>query len=157
MEIRIRDKSYKIAWEFIIAPLLLLLVAALVFLSNLPAIRQTWIDISDNASAAVSTSPKEVQNTEGLQRPTQWVTNTEAQVEAPESPSQSALQTAKVNINKAGVEELMSLPNIGEVKARAIIEYRKSHGPFKSVDELDNVKGIGSKTLEKLRPLVSVE
>ncbi|ODN31104.1 ComEA family DNA-binding protein [Fervidobacterium thailandense] len=59
-----------------------------------------------------------------------------------------------LNINTATVSELEKLPGIGPTKAAEIIRYRTENGPFKSVDELLNVKGIGPKTLEKIRPLV---
>ncbi len=65
-------------------------------------------------------------------------------------------KAAPVNINKAGVPELSTLPGIGAKKAQAIIDYRKANGDFKRVDDLINVKGIGPKTLEKLRPLLTV-
>lgn len=61
----------------------------------------------------------------------------------------------KVDINKATVEQLEQLPGIGHKTAEAIVKYREEH-PFKSVDELTNVKGIGQKKLERLRPLVTV-
>jgi comEA protein len=61
----------------------------------------------------------------------------------------------KLNINSAGQSEFMSLPGIGEVKAQAIIQYRLDKGRFETVDELDNVKGIGPSTLDKLRSLVT--
>lgn len=57
---------------------------------------------------------------------------------------------AAVNINTADKKTLASLPGVGEVKAEAIIKYRKDHGEFKSTKDLVNVKGIGQKTLEKL-------
>ena len=62
-----------------------------------------------------------------------------------------------ININTANEEELGELPGIGPKKAAAIYEYRKMNGPFKSVDELANSKGIGEKTVENLRSLITVE
>ncbi len=66
-------------------------------------------------------------------------------------------QTAKVNVNTADADSLQELPRIGPVMAQRIIEYRDEHGPFQTVDDLVKVRGIGEKTLERLRPLVSVK
>lgn len=63
---------------------------------------------------------------------------------------------APVDINTANAEELDSLPGIGPAKARAILAYRSAHGQFGSVDELQEVKGIGPATLARLRPLVTI-
>lgn len=63
---------------------------------------------------------------------------------------------ARVNINSADVDELRSLPSIGESRARDIIDYRRRHGPFSSADELRNIPGIGEATLERLRERVTV-
>jgi competence protein ComEA len=61
-----------------------------------------------------------------------------------------------LDINAADSETLQTLPGIGPVLAGRIIEYRDEHGPFATVDDLINVKGIGQATLEKLRPLIAV-
>ena len=62
----------------------------------------------------------------------------------------------KVNLNKATLEQLTQLPGIGEAKAKAIIEYRKSQGNFKTVEELKEVKGIGDKLFAKIEGKISL-
>jgi competence protein ComEA len=62
-----------------------------------------------------------------------------------------------VNINTAGSEELQLLPRIGPALAERIISFREVNGPFKTVDELVAVKGIGEKSLENLRPYLATE
>ncbi|EWC41004.1 competence protein ComEA [Pseudomonas stutzeri] len=65
---------------------------------------------------------------------------------------------ATVNLNSADAETLTrELKGIGATKARAIVEYRDEHGPFSSVDELLEVNGIGSATLEKIRSQLSLQ
>lgn len=65
--------------------------------------------------------------------------------------SSSAL-AAPVNVNKANAEEIAeSLKGVGIKTARAIVEFREKNGPFKSVEQLADVKGIGDKTVEKNR------
>jgi competence protein ComEA len=61
-----------------------------------------------------------------------------------------------ININTASETELEELPGVGPVTGAAIIEYRTKNGPFASVDELDNVSGIGPATLEEIRPMATV-
>ena len=64
---------------------------------------------------------------------------------------------AVVNINTASQDELVALKKgLGPAKAQAIIDYRKANGPFKSVEDLRHVKGIGAKRLDKLRPEITV-
>ncbi|MEW9873830.1 ComEA family DNA-binding protein [Arthrobacter sp. HS15c] len=63
----------------------------------------------------------------------------------------------KINLNSAGIEELGTLPKVGPVLAQRIVDWRKEHGLFTSVEELDAVDGVGPKMLETLLPLVSVE
>lgn len=69
----------------------------------------------------------------------------------PASPS-----TGKINLNSATAAELDALPGIGPVRAQAIITYRSQIGGFRKVEDLLGVDGIGEKTLENVRNLVSV-
>ncbi|MDQ0820936.1 competence protein ComEA [Arthrobacter sp. V4I6] len=62
----------------------------------------------------------------------------------------------RINLNTAGVEELGTLPRVGPVLAQRIVDWRKQHGRFQTVDELDAVDGVGPKLLETLLPLVRV-
>ncbi len=70
----------------------------------------------------------------------------------------AAIQVAAVGLNTADAETLTrELKGIGAAKAKAIVEYRDTHGPFTSVDELLEVKGIGAATLEKNRSRISLQ
>lgn len=62
----------------------------------------------------------------------------------------------RVDLNRAGVVELMELPGIGEKVAERIVEYRKENGPFRETRELMNVRGIGEKTFLKLEKLLTL-
>ena len=72
------------------------------------------------------------------------------------SSSVGSQKSAKININKADDTELQNLPGIGPAKAAAIIEYRNTSGPFKAVEDLKNISGIGDKTFEKLKDLIAI-
>lgn len=61
-----------------------------------------------------------------------------------------------VNLNAATLDQLDALPGVGPVIAQRIVDWRSAHGPFTSVDQLGEIDGIGARTLEHLRPLVSV-
>jgi len=63
----------------------------------------------------------------------------------------AGLAAAVVDLNSATVTELDAVKGIGPAKAKAIIDYREKNGPFKSVEDLKNVKGFGVKSVEKLR------
>ncbi len=87
---------------------------------------------------------------------------------APPSSAQSASRTsaktstaatsaaAIVNINTASAAELDALPGIGAKMAERIVEYRQKNGPFKKVEDLMNVRGVGEKNFLKLKPQITV-
>lgn len=72
------------------------------------------------------------------------------------APAVSTLSTAKVNINTADKAQLETLPGIGSVKAQNIINYRQENGPFQRIEDLVNVNGIGEKTLEGMKDLITI-
>lgn len=68
----------------------------------------------------------------------------------------SGMAMAAVNINTATREELVTLKGIGEQRAQDIIDYRTKNGPFKSVDDLEKVPGIGPGIMKQIRSNVTV-
>lgn len=93
---------------------------------------------TDSAATAVTDSPTTA--------PTETVT----------VPETSPAVTWPVNINTADLETLSALPGIGEVLAQRIIDYRQENGSFQALEELTNVKGIGTKRLEAILDYATV-
>ncbi|HMU41346.1 MAG TPA: ComEA family DNA-binding protein [Pseudomonadota bacterium] len=91
------------------------------------------------AACTFSASPKV--HAESAARPV-------AEMAAPKS-------TGVVNINDATAEQLERLPGVGPSRAQAIIQFRKTHG-FKRVEDLQRIKGLGKKTWNRLRPMVTL-
>jgi competence protein ComEA len=81
-----------------------------------------------------------------------------AQEKAPARPAASAAPVVKspVNINTATTAEFEVLPGIGARTAARIVEYRQKNGPFKKVEDLMNVRGVGEKSFLKLKPQLTV-
>ena len=80
-----------------------------------------------------------------------------ASIPSDRPPSQGGRASSSlINLNTANGQELELLPSIGPVMAGRIIAYREANGPFTSVDDVENVPGIGPKTLETIRPLATV-
>jgi competence protein ComEA len=72
--------------------------------------------------------------------------------------SSAALAAEPVDVNTASAEQLAeALNGVGEAKAEAIVAYREANGPFKHIDELINVRGIGMATVDKNRDTIRVE
>jgi competence protein ComEA len=76
---------------------------------------------------------------------------------APErSQAAGSAVTAPVDINAASVADLEAVPGIGKALAQRIVDFRQKNGPFAKVDDLLKVQGIGEKSIEKLRPHLTV-
>lgn len=78
----------------------------------------------------------------------------------PETVAEVPIETTEIrfpiSINEAGKEELMALPDIGEVLAERILQYREENGPFTTPEELMHVDGVGKKRLEEILDLITV-
>lgn len=77
---------------------------------------------------------------------------------APVDPAPFFAQTDEgVDLNHATLQELAVLPGIGETRAKAIIAFRETNGPFASIEEVQQVKGIGPKTFEQIKGMIVTE
>ncbi len=72
------------------------------------------------------------------------------------APKTTATAVAPVNLNTATLDQLATIPGIGAKTAERIIEYRKTNGGFKKVEDLMNVRGVGEKSFLKMKPLITV-
>lgn len=79
-----------------------------------------------------------------------------AQTPAPNADAKPAKSGPTINLNTATAPELEALPGIGAKVAARIVEYRQKKGPFKKIEELMNVQGIGEKSFLKIRAQLSV-
>lgn len=137
---------------------ILILIGALAASLTLLVQQAMQLSISDASStSSVSSSPSPTQSALQESFPSSSATPSST----PNTPSASstpstAVDDGLVNINTANQSDLETLPSIGPVMAQRILEYRQANGGFSSVEELTNVQGIGSKTLEKLRAHITV-
>ena len=75
----------------------------------------------------------------------------------PQSPLVVVADVGYVDINRGSVEELQRLPGIGPVLAERIMQYRREHGKFGSIHDIQNVKGIGEKRFAQLEPYIHID
>ena len=80
----------------------------------------------------------------------------EARVQAPRAAAKPIVPLVIVNLNTATLKDLEMLPGVGTKTAERIIDYRTKKGPFKKIEELMNVQGIGEKNFLKLKPQLTV-
>lgn len=97
------------------------------------------------------TSAPEPYRVSSVRPPTAEETAASREIPAEESHPDSLLPGEVIDVNTADAYELQRLPGIGEKRAQDIIAYREEHGPFRTVDELTEVSGIGPVILEGLR------
>ena len=114
------------------------------------------VTVTRSRTSAAQEDEFRTSTTQTEPRETERTAETVPESELSATESQSAAD-GKVNLNTATVEELMTLPGIGEALANRIVEYREIYGAFGSVDELDAVSGIGTKRIEAIREFVTVE
>ncbi len=115
------------------------------------------IKINNNSSVSVKTSDVITNDADKVkEEPTaETITKTPEEADSPANES-SRKETTSVNINESSIEELTTISGIGESKAKAIIEYRTTNGPFKSIEEIKNVSGIGDKLYDKIKAYITI-
>ena len=128
---RKRGTVFGLLVSVLTAVTVLLMVGSFVFDAVRPS-GEWWVDVERTDRSKTSVSEEEDGDTDGL------------------------LEGEVMDLNTAAVADLGRLPGVGKVRAQAIEAYRQEHGAFGTVDELLRVDGIGSKTLERLRPYVTV-
>jgi comEA protein len=86
-----------------------------------------------------------------------WLETVEEVNEIAKQANPTKVKNELIDINRADVNELMRLNGIGPTKAQAIVKYREQHGPFRSKEEILEVKGIGPATFDKMKDKITLE
>ena len=143
--------GYKI--EIVLVSIAIFLCGCIMLCTALFGSKSEPIVVEKYVTSVESDKVEEPEKTEGINKA--QVLQTSESTKAENSETQLVAVSDKVNINTATKEELMSLQGIGEVLSERIIEYRKN-AKFNSIDEIQQVKGIGEKTFEKLKDSITV-
>ena len=72
------------------------------------------------------------------------------------APANESAPPVRVDLNQASADELTVVPGIGQAMARRIVEFREANGPFKRIEDLMKVRGIGEKSFQKLKPYFKI-
>ena len=88
--------------------------------------------------------------------PTKEIFLLEAPVSLPNKSGGTPFST-RININTADSQELQNIKGVGPTIAQRIVDYREQNGPFKSIEEIKKVRGIGNKTFEKMKDTITVQ
>lgn len=105
-------------------------------------------------AAAYDPSPEISNENSAAEEPVEQIQTPETE---PKSNSSEPIPEFPININTAGSAELQTLDGIGPAYAQNIIDYREANGGFDSIEDLINVKGIGEKRLENIRPYIKLK
>jgi len=135
----------------------ILIISAVLILAGLFYIYKSYSDIpasidysqSDSIFSRLTHEPIRQTEKENIDTTR---TNIIHEITQEKSKSDPKIAKGSIDINRANKNELEKLPRIGPAMANRIIEYRKTLGPFKSIDDLTKVKGIGNKTLKLIKP-----
>lgn len=109
--------------------------------------------LKENANTSKINRAEQLQDHQSIYIPSNEETQNSIEETVSEVNNQS--DSNLININSASVSELDDLPGIGPSKAQAIITYREENGPFKSIEEIKNVSGIGQSSFEKIKDLIT--
>lgn len=145
--------SKKISFALLLAATLLyvIIIIALLLIRNIP---QASKPRTEQYTASVSASIDAVlETTAEFQGASVPKTTYETYAN---SDAVSTLSDGRININTATADDLVLLPGIGKVLANRIIEYRDANGPFKTIEEIDNVSGIGQGKLNAIIDYITV-
>jgi comEA protein len=126
---------------------------AVLGLAGLAGVIRAWIVAPPRMLEPASASHRSA----GPVAPAEPITGADASAARVEAEAPRASVARKVNVNTASAAELDLLPGIGAAYAGRIIADRETNGPFRTLDDLDRVPGIGPKTIAKLAPYASVE